>query len=91
MQITLQILNEIPKGEVFRVVTTRIQRMHDPMKAELTFVCKKGHGNNDWAIYCHYSYKGVAFIEEQGDKVTSPDIIQSICPCDEDVLSLYRN
>jgi len=91
MLLTTEILNDIKPGEVFRTVTTKIQRMHKPMEAELTFVCKKGHGHNDWAIYCDFPDKDVSSIAKNGNKVASPDIIQSICPCDEEAMKLYRH
>lgn len=74
------------------VVTTKIQNVHKPMEAELTFVCKKGGRpmDGDWAIYCHHSYNDIDFIKSNGDKVTSPDEIKSICPCDDEVFRRYR-
>ena len=91
MELTPEILEQIAPGEIFRVVTTKIQRMYEPLKAELTFVCKKGRGANDWAIYCHHSYQPLSFIETNGDKVHSEDIIRSICPCNDEAYKLYRN
>lgn len=91
MLITVEILNNIEPGEIFRTVTTKVQRMYNPMNAELTFVCKRGHGHNDWAIYCYFSDKDVSYIAKNGNKVASHDIIQSICPCDEEAMKLYRH
>jgi hypothetical protein len=91
MKLTLAILSSLEEGEVFRIVTTKIQRIYNPMKSELTFVCKKGHGHNDWAIYCHHSYQSLSYIESNGDKVTSEDMIQSICPCDDEAMQHYRH
>ena len=53
------------------------------------WVAIKGYGN-DWAIYYHFEDRTLAYIRNQGDKVTSANIIQNLVPCSEDVLSLYR-
>lgn len=91
MQLTMELFNLILPGEIFKVVTTKIQNIHQPMIAELTFVCKKGSSDfPSWAIYCHYSHRGIGFIENNGDKVFGEENIQSICPCDPDVLAIYR-
>lgn len=77
---------KIADGEVFRTVTTMIDTIsYEPM----TFVCKKGSGN-DWAIYYHYPDKTIPFICKVGMKVRDEAAIQSICPCSKEVLSLYR-
>jgi hypothetical protein len=89
---SIEQFKEIPRGEVFRTVTTRhhTMTMVNGEYPELTFVCKKGNGHSDWAIYYHYSDKGVEFIKRSGDKVMSKANILSIFPCDEEVLELYR-
>lgn len=89
MIIDNNIFEKLPDGEHFRTVTTRVQRMHDPMKAELTFICVKGTAD-DWAIYCHFSHRSALFILQQGDKVKSEDIIRNICPCSDEVFKKYR-
>lgn len=82
----------IPPGAVFRVVTTKYHNVVAG-NPELTFVCKKGDAaeQHDWTIYCHFADKGVAFISQNGDKVTSREQVLSIFPCDKEVLSLYRD
>lgn len=94
MHITMEIYNKIPYGEIFKVVTTKVQNMHKPMEVELTFVCLKDpqldHAPDTWTMYCHHSDRGVAWIRRNGDKVAMKDNIQSMCPCDPDVLALYR-
>ena len=90
MLLTKKIFDQIPDGEIFRIVTTKIQNVHKPMEAELTFIAKKGDGYPDWTIYCHHSHHDIEFIKEQGDKVMTRQEIQSICPCDEEVYRLYR-
>lgn len=94
MQITKAIFDQIAPGEIFRIVTTRIQDIYEPMDISLTFVCVKAKNDHEgtflWAIY---SGKGGAHpndIARYGDKVRDKENILSICPCDEEVLSLYR-
>lgn len=90
MQITKEIFKEIHPGEIFRVVTTRIQNVSDPMTTTLTFACVKGKSALDWAIYAARGTAHPDDVARYGDKVTSPENIRSICPCDDEVLELYR-
>ena len=90
MLITKELLDKIQPCEIFRVVTTKYQRVHRPLEVELTFVCIKGRSGDDWTIYCHNSERSIEYIKVHGDKVFSEDIIKSICPCDEEVFKLYR-
>lgn len=83
----------IPEGEIFRVVTTKyhtIERVNGKFPV-LTFVCKKGMGYDDWAIYCHFPDKGVAWIAQHGDKVITNVNILSLFPCDTETLDHYRH
>lgn len=88
--LTKEVFDRIPDGEVFKVVITKIQTVHDPMNAKLKFLCKKGHGN-DWAIYYSHSHIEDYVVASNGDKVMSVKCIQEICPCDPEVLKLYRH
>jgi hypothetical protein len=54
------------------------------------FVCKKGHGYDDWAIYCHFPERGVEWIRDHGDKVAGERNIRSVFPCSDEVFALYR-
>ena len=90
MQITKEIFDQIKPGEIYRVITTKIQGVHDPFQAELTFVCVKGKAGIDWAIYAGHSGGQPADIARYGDKVTSEANIRNICPCDDEVFLLYR-
>ena len=90
--MTLEEFKEIPAGEIFRVVTTKyhtVERVNGEWPT-LMFVCKKGEGYDDWAIYCHYPERGVAWIAENGDKIRSSSNIRSIFPCSDEVFALYR-
>lgn len=91
MLLTLDLFDMIKPGEMFRVVTTRIQNVHQPMEAELKFVCIKDPGpNSQWTIYCHDAPSSDEFVKYHGDKVTGEKMITSICPCSPEVLKLYR-
>lgn len=90
MQITKAIFDEIAPGEIFRVVTTRIQAVHDPMNTMLTFACVKGKKDNDWAIYAAHATSNAQDAARYGEKVRDKENIQAMCPCDDEVLQLYR-
>lgn len=90
MQITKEIFDQIAPGEIFRTVTTRIQNVYDPMSTTLQFVCVKGKAGIDWAIYAARGTAHPDDVARYGDKVGAKENILSICPCDEEVLKLYR-
>lgn len=91
-EMSLDTFRTIPAGEIFRTVTTKyhtIERVKGEYP-ELTFVCKKGHGYDDWAIYCHFPDKEIEWIAENGNKVMTERNIRAIFPCDDEVYKLYR-
>lgn len=90
MEITKKVFDQIDNGEIFRVVITRIQRFHEPYDRTLKFVCVKGAIGIDWAIYAGSEENTNEQLKVLGDKVSSPDIIRSICPCDDEIFNLYR-
>lgn len=93
MQITKEIFDQIAPGEIFRVVTTRLQNVNDPMNTTLTFVCVKARegfeGRFLWAIYSASGSARPDDVARYGTKVRGKESIQSICPCDDEVLKLY--
>jgi hypothetical protein len=88
--LTKELFDKIQPGEVFRIITTNLQNVDDSFNTYLKFVCKKGEGY-DWAIYCHKPEKSDLYITTYGNKVRGLETILSICPCDDDVLKLYRH
>ena len=86
---TQEEFKEIPEGSIFRVVTTKWHTV-ERGNPELTFVCKKGDGYADWAIYYGFADKGVSYICSNGLKLTQENSILSIFPCSDEVLKLYR-
>jgi len=93
MQITKKLWEEIKPGEIFKVVTTRFQEFHEPLKETLKFVCIRSQDtfSSSWAIYCQRPHMSDQYIADHGDKVHFEDIILSICPCDPEVLKMYRH
>lgn len=87
--LTRQQFALIPAGTVFKIVTTCLQSIEQPMKKTLKFICKKGKAN-DWAIYYGEQSLHDYQISITGNKVRSYEHIQEICPCTPEVLSLYR-
>lgn len=90
MQITKVVFDQISPGEIFRVVTTKYQNVHDPMTTELTFACVKGKTGMDWAMYAARAGSLPDDITRYGDKVINRENILSLSGCDEEVLALYR-
>lgn len=90
MTITKEIFDQIKPGEIFRVVTTRIQNIHDPMGTTLTFVCVKDKSGIDWVIYGARQGSDAENIARYGDKVRDEENVRSICPCNDEVFQLYR-
>jgi hypothetical protein len=91
MQLTKELFDQLRPGEIFRVVTTRVQALHAPMEEILTFVCQKGKSGIDWTIYGSRAGAQPDDIARYGDKVQAKENIQSLCPCDPDVMDLYRH
>ena len=56
---------------------------------QLRWVAVRG-GIHDWTIYCHWAFNTWDYIEKQGDKVFSEDIVKRIVPCDEEAYKMYR-
>lgn len=90
--MNLEEFQRIPAGEIFRVVTTKYHTAQfiNGVTPDLTFVCKKGHGYDDWAIYYHYAHFDPEVIARNGDKLVSEENIRSIFPCDDEVFNKYR-
>jgi len=63
----------------------------EPMLNEraVRWIAVKGWGD-DWAIYYHFEDRSISYIREQGDKLTSENIIQNLVPCTTEVLNKYR-
>jgi hypothetical protein len=90
MILTSQILKSLPLDVAFRIVITRIQNCWRPMEVELKFMCIKTDLEGGWAIYYGPCEIRDAMILSHGDKVCSTEMIEAICPCDKEALSLYR-
>lgn len=57
----------------------------------LRWLAVKGHGYDDWAIYCGWADQEWDEIRSNGDKVHNKDAIQKCVPCDEEVFKRYRH
>jgi hypothetical protein len=88
--ITFEEFKEYPRGGVFKVVTTIHHNYTVASGEELTFVCKKGYGYDDWSIYYGPSSQSAFLILASGTKLQSDERILMIFPCDEETLSRYR-
>lgn len=47
-------------------------------------------GIGDWCIYIHWADKGLHYIADHGDKVTSEKHIRRLVPCTDEALKRYR-
>lgn len=90
MLLTLDTFEQFKPGEIMRIVTTKLQNIHQPMIGTLTFVALKDDSGHFWAIYCHWSYNSIDFICTSGDKVFSETEIRHIMPCDDEMFKRYR-
>ena len=95
--LTLEELKAIPAGKVF--ATGILPNNPDGLYMEsapglldrmLLWVAIKGYGYDDWSIYTHWEEKGIDWVKEQGDKVSSESNIQKCVLCTEEVLQRYR-
>jgi hypothetical protein len=92
--LTLQELKDMKPGIVFAHGTTvnaptGIYMTNEDKGRELLWAAKRG-GIHDWAIYIHWADKGLKYVVEHGDKVTSPGNIKKLVPCDDEAFSMYR-
>lgn len=90
MQITKIIFDTIKPNEIFRVVTTGYHTITDYDGTILTFVCQKGKSGTDWIINYNPGSATPDDIARYGDKVHDVESIFSICPCNAEVMELYR-
>jgi len=56
---------------------------------ELLWVAKRGR-IHDWTIYCHWKEKGMQYVLDCGDKITSKANIQKLVLCDDEAFKMYR-
>ena len=61
----------------------------DDLGRKLYWLAKRGN-IPDWCIYIHWADYGRAFVEQEGDKVSSKDNIQKLVPCDDAAYKAYR-
>lgn len=91
MLLTKEALEKIEDGEIFKVITTRLQNFDHPFTLTLKFVCvKSGSGRGDWAMYAGLPDWSDDEVKRMGDKVTSFQNIATLCPCDEQAYAAYR-
>lgn len=90
MQLTKALYDEIAPGEIFWIVTTKYQRLRNPIGMAFIFVCAKGKKVPDWAMYSARAGSNPEDVARYGDMIDSLEDIGSICPCDDEVLQLYR-
>lgn len=93
MPLAKSLYDQIAPGEIFWIVMTRIQKIV-PIDAPLTFVCVKARedfeGRILWAMYWSPGFANPQAVANYGHKVLGKDTIQSVCPCDDEIMALYR-
>ncbi len=90
MTLTRKLFDEIPNGEIFRVITTTMMPFPETEYRTIKFLCIKGRIGIDWAIYAGAPGQPDDFIRHYGDKVKDRDTIRFICPCDQEMFQCYR-
>lgn len=91
--LTLEKLKKIKPGTIFatgQLIDCQGGLYVANTNKMLKWVATKGHGHDDWCIYCHFAEHDEAFIKSQGDKVSSKSNIRRCVPCDDEALALYR-
>ena len=92
--LTLEELNDLPKGVVFKVgVTTNDENgvfmTNERKNQKLLYVAKKGT-INDWAIYVGWLGQSVDQVRDYGQKIQNLFNVKKLIPCTEEVLKRYR-
>jgi hypothetical protein len=92
MELTKELFEQLPKGEVFATGFLPNSPEGIFMNRDggiLRWVAKNGWGN-DWAVYCHWSDRSIDWIRDRGDKVLTEEYIRRCVPCTNEVFKLYR-
>lgn len=90
MELTKEIFDVIEDDEIFKIVITRLQTVYEPFRETLKFVCKKDTSGLYWAIYAGRPHQSDEDIKLHGDKVKMEANIRGLCPCSDEIFSLYR-
>ena len=93
--LTLEDFSKIKDGEIF-LIGNGINSEKDihitsfRNNAEITWVAKKGYGN-DFAIYCGFKdQSSYLSVSEYGDKLMDLKTVKRLINCDDAVLQRYR-
>ena len=92
-KITLEEFNQVPNGTVFAtgVLPNSPEGLFMTRDGgNLKWIAKKGHAN-DWAIYCHWSYRDEEWILKHGDKIHNKEHVKLCVPCSNEVFNSYRH
>lgn len=91
--LTLSYLAATPEGTIFASGTAPDNPKGINMGNsghELRWVARKGGGHDDWAIYTHWVRYDENYVSLHGDKVTNPETIKRLVPCDDEAFAKYR-
>ena len=91
--LDLQMLKAMPNNTIFATGTA--MDVSDGLfmantGKELRWVAVSGRGYHDWAIYCHFTERGIEWIRDSGDKVHGEKHIKMLVPCDNEAYAMYR-
>ena len=84
--LTLEKLKELSPG-IFASGIVHDDRL--VRGVDLKWVAVRG-GIHDWAIYYHYSFHEDEYVEGQGDKCFTKEVIRKLVPCDAEAFAMYR-
>ncbi len=92
MGLTKERFDQIPPGDIFRIVSQRVNENgdFDPSRPMTKFVCFKSKDGKWWDIRSALGTAHADDIARYGEELNGKEAILSICPCDEEVLELYR-
>lgn len=86
--LTLQRLKDMESDTIFDSgISTTLNLINS--NESLRWVAVRG-GYHDWSIFAHKEKMSKENIADQGDKISSLDIVRRLVPCDNEALEMYR-
>lgn len=85
--LTASLLEKMQPGEIIASGKCFHKQLHVGL---LHWVGVRGMGMNDWAIYYYMWGIDERWIVDNGEKITSEQIVRGLIPCDSSAWELYR-
>ena len=85
--LNIEDLKKMTPGKIFAEGLIKDARIYNQ---EIRWLAKRGEGYHDWAVYYHTPEKSRTFIEQQGDKMFTEEVIRNLVPCTDEAWAMYR-